>query len=170
MTEPNPSNPNGGRRRQSTAAERQERQLQELVRLAGSVEQLAGITPRQAEPPEPPTPDVRRLLFAYTLLGVQLGRRDPGFEVRRVTVEEAEDAGQKQLRFTQLPNEDLHPAALVRARDGTLDVLEELVEGQAQDLSEDIEDKRIDEIVILDAPRGVPLAIACLPQQGLPRG
>jgi hypothetical protein len=159
MTEQRPPNPNGGKHRPRSAAERQDEQLQQLIKLAGSVEQLARTTPTETEPP---TPDVLRAQFAYTFLGEILGRRrEDGFDVPRVEVDRSEG----QLTFPELTIGELTAtAARLRARNGAEDDLEIPSEGVA--VTTDIQDDQpIDAIVVLDTPTNrVPLAIGpCLP-------
>ena len=168
MTEPKPPNPNGGKR-QARSAAGQDQQLQQLTKLAASVEKLAQSTQGQAErlaqtaqdQAEPPTADVRKVQFAYTLLGEQLGRREVDFKVQHVNVvERVPDSIEepRTLDFQELPGN----TALLRARNGQVEVLNDLVPDQERAVVEIPKEQPIGEIVILDAPGGVPLATGCL--------
>jgi hypothetical protein len=164
MPERQPSNPNGKRRPRS-AAERQVEQLQQLTKLAASVERLARTAPNAAAQPtlptpevRRPTPDVRRARFAYKFLGELLGRRG-GFVVPRVEV--VRDLG--ELTFTNLTvdeppiGEVIGTEARLRAGNGAEETLQNLDEGAAANTTIQ-NDQPIDAIVVLDNDH-VPLAI-----------
>ena len=168
MTEPKVPSGDGVERRPLTATQRQEESLRQLVKLTASVEKLAMTTITAAEPSARAavtaelTPEVRKVLFAYTLLGEQLGRREADFKVLHVGVnkgETDETPPSRTLTFVELP--DGGDTALLRARNGQVEVLEDLQAGEAKTVVDIPTGQRIDEIVILDDRGGVPLATAC---------
>ncbi len=157
MTDEKPPGPSG--------ADRQEELLRQLVNLAASVEQLAqrsstrgqDVTPL-AEP-EPPTPQQRKEQFSYSFLGHLLGRRGKEFVVTPVTVKRSVDG--KALIFEDLLG-GRATAALLRGREGSVELLTGLVQGRDTPLTKIKQLEPIDAIVML-GENSVPLTIGCPP-------
>jgi len=151
--------------------DRQEQLLKQIADLTKSVKLLAEkksppepVASRAAASTSPPTATAaeqkqRRVQFAYRFLGAMLGRAaTESSEFRTPRVEVARKAG--KLTFTELHGGTV---ARLRAADNTAEELTNLRKNVARVIT--IPDaQRIDSIVVLDSPDGVPVAIGgCIP-------
>ncbi|WP_406356399.1 hypothetical protein [Streptomyces sp. NBC_00658] len=151
--------------------DRQEQLLEQIADLANSVKMLAEkkspptpVASRAAVSTSPPTATAaeqkqRRVRFAYLFLGDMLGRAaTESSEFRTPRVQVAREAG--KLTFTELHGGTV---ARLRGADNTAEVLTNLRKNVARVIK--IPDaQRIDSIVVLDGPDGVPVAIGgCVP-------
>lgn len=150
--------------------------LAQLVALTQSIKDLVTqntepVEPPPTEPVEPPpagTTDAAqrtRVVFAYDFLGQVLGRRTPRvFQPRTVDV----NRRGAHLTFSGLTG--VNPLAKIRSNKNVVVELGNLVNGQAVHINQSTDpakhitnDQRIDSIIVLDSPGGVPVAIGpCL--------
>lgn len=150
--------------------------LAQLLALTQSIKDLATqntkpVDPPPTEPVEPPpaaTTDAAqrtRVVFAYDFLGQALGRRTPRV-FRPGTVDVSRDG--TSLTFSGLTG--ANPLAKIRSNKNVVVELKDLVNNQAVRTDQDTDstkhitaDQRIDSIIVLDSPGGVPVAIGpCL--------
>lgn len=139
-----------------------------LVALTQSIKDLATRNTEPVEPPPAATTDAAqrtRVVFAYDFLGQALGRRAPRvFRPRTVGV----NRRGASLTFSGLTG--ANPLAKIRSNKNVVVELSNLVDGQAVRIDQDTDsakhitnDQRIDSIIVLDSPGGVPVAIGpCL--------